>query len=305
MNIKERFINTMEYGGFKEFIRKLFYLIFYKIQNKKTLNFVKKKPAEFGLYNGICRNENIVISMTTFPPRFKKIGLVIKSILLQRFKPDKIIVYLDGKTTYNDLTEEMKAFQEYGVEYRFHNETLLKCHCKYFFAMKEFPNSVIVTTDDDVILPPDWLKSLIDSYRKYPKAVSARRVHFMRHDAKAFLPYNHWFDQYRTIKEPSHLLLATGVGGVLYPPHCLKEGLLNQNDIKKLSLECDDLWLKCWEVMSGVPVVWAYNNEVALGETEAEHEIALSKLNVNERKNDVVLKNIIDYYGLSLKNFLS
>lgn len=304
MNIYERFKNTMEYGGAREIVRKGFYMLYYKSKNKKTLKSVAVSSPQYGLWKGDPRAEHIVVSMTTFPPRFDKIGIVIKSILYQEFKPDRIVIYLDGKTTYNDLTDEMKSFEKYGVEYRFHNETLLKAHSKYLFAMQDFPESIVVTTDDDVILPSNWLGTLMESYHRYPNAVSARRVHLMRYNELGFLPYNHWYDQWRKEKAPSHLLFATGVGGVLYPPHCIDTKALDQEVIKKISFENDDIWLKCWEVMSHTPVVWAENDEIALAETEPEHEIALSNTNVNESRNDGILNRVLEYYNLTPEDFL-
>ena len=304
MSIINRFKKVFEYGGIKEVFRKGTFYVIYKISNIGTLRKVKKTKTGFGINTSEKREKMIVVSMTTFPQRFDKIGIVIRSILYQDLKPDKIVIYLDGETKYSDLTEEMISFEKDGVEYRFHNETLLKCHSKYLFAMLDYPDAIIVTTDDDVILPHNWLRSLVDSYLKYPNAVSARRVHLMRYDNGGFLPYNHWFDQWRKEKKPSHLLFATGVGGVLYPPHCLMPEALNQEMIKKLSLNNDDIWLKCWEVMSGTPVVWVPNNEVALAQTENEQEVALSNTNVSEGRNDILFYNVLEYYGLKTSDFL-
>ena len=304
MNFRQRVENALVYGGIKELIRKSWYAGFYGLHNLRTKRYVSKEKLSNGLWEGKARQVPIIVSMTTFPPRFAKIGMVIKSLLCQDLKPDKIVIYLDGKTTYMDLTEEMKCFEKYGVEYRFHNEILLKCHSKYFFAMQEFPDAIIVTTDDDVIVPPDWLSSLMHTHQKYPQAVCSRRVHMMRYNEKGFLPYNHWFDQWRGEKNPSYLLLATGVGGVLYPPHCLSPEAFDEKRIQELALNADDIWLKCWEVMSGIPVVWAVNNEVSLSETEAKHEIALSNSNVNNSQNDIILNRVLGYYHLSVSDFL-
>ena len=303
MRVLDRLRNTYEYGGIKEIARKSFYKVVYKIHNNITYRQALKAHVEFGL-NKEERDTKIVISLTTFPPRFKHIGIVIKSILYQDVKPDKIVIYLDKDTTYADLTEEMKLFEQYGVEYRFHNETWLKAHSKYLFAMQDFPEAIVVTTDDDVILPRNWLRTLLDSYEKYPKAVSARRVHLMTYDENGFNPYNHWKDQWRKEKKPSHLLFATGVGGVLYPPKCLDKEVFNQDRIKEVSLDNDDIWLKCWEVLSGTPVVWAANNEVDLADTEGSKADALSASNVNESRNDTIMKRVLENLNLSTNDFI-
>lgn len=304
MTVFKRLYNTFAYGGVREVLRKAWYAMFYRISNKRTYLRASIAEVKYGLNTEENRKVKIVVSMTTFPPRFDNIGIVIKSILYQDYKPDKIVIYLDGNTSYSDLTEEMREFEQYGVEYRFHNETLLKAHSKYLFAMQDFPDAAIVTTDDDVILPSNWLRTLVESYEKYPNAVSARRVHLMRFDEHGFLPYNHWFDQWRKEKKPSHLLFATGVGGVLYPPKCVSKEAFKQEIIKELSLDNDDIWLKCWEVMSDTPVVWVKNNEVSLSEVESENKMALSESNVFESKNDIILNRVLEYYGLKTSDFI-
>lgn len=304
MNFWKRIQNTVRYGGIKELSRKSFYALYYAKKNAQTIKKVSREELKNGLWKGEKREIPVIVSMTTFPPRFAKIGIVIKSILCQCYKPDRIVIYLDGDTVYEDLTQEMKDYEQYGVEYRFHNETLLKPHSKYLFAMQDFPEAIIVTTDDDVILPNDWLLSLIHSYEKFPGAISARRVHLIRYEQKEFLPYNFWYDQWRYVKEPSHLLLATGVGGVLYPPHSINPAAFDQKLIKELALNADDIWLKCWEVMGNIPVVWAENDEVSLAETDPTHEIALSNANVNESQNDDIFRRVLHYYNLTVDDFL-
>ncbi len=49
----------------------------------------------------------------------------------------------------------------------------------YKISKHQYPDAIIVTTDD-VILPRNWLRILVDSYLKHHNAVSARRVHLMR-----------------------------------------------------------------------------------------------------------------------------
>lgn len=88
--------------------------------------------------------------------------------------------------------------------------------------MQEYRESAIITVDDDVIYPRDTVESLIKNFEKYPRCISARRVHRITHDiSNNVLSYNLWEFECSTIKKPSFDLIAIGVGGVLYPPHIL------------------------------------------------------------------------------------
>lgn len=303
MDILGRLKNAYASGGLKEIARKAFFHYVYRINNYKTRFIVNHKSLEYGLNKKILRSEKVVVSLTSFPPRFSAIHLCLKSLLLQSVKPDKIIVYLGNDSSKDAFTKDMLELEKYGVEYRIDTERNLRSHKKYFYAMQEFPNDVIVTADDDVFYPSNWLSSLLKSYEKYPKAISARRVHRMKKEGCALALYNHWEDQCRRLHKPSNELLATGCGGILYPPHCLKSFAFDEEKIKELCFEADDIWLKCMEVLSGYPVAWTKNWEVDQLGVELEQVEALSDQNVDFRKNDKYLQNVMTHYNISIDEF--
>lgn len=47
----------------------------------------------------------------------------------------------------------------------------MRAHGKYHYAMQDFPNSIIVTVDDDMIYPNDTIESLWNAHVKYPNCV--------------------------------------------------------------------------------------------------------------------------------------
>ena len=303
MNIWDRIKNAYASGGFEEIVRKSFFHYIYIFNSRITKASVNCRKLQFGLNQSDKRKEKIVVSLTSFPLRFNKIHICLKSLLLQKVKPDRIIVYLGSDSSRDQFTKEMLDLEQYGVEYRIDSERNLKAHKKYFYAMQEFPNDIIVTADDDLYYPSNWLSSLLKSYRKYPNAISARRVHLMRQEDGSLLPYNMWKDQCRSVLEPSFSLLATGGSGKLYPPHCLKECAFDETRFKELCFDADDVWLKCMEVVNGIPVVWAKNWEVDQLGVGSNEKGALSKQNVDCSHNDVCLKNVVNFYNIPTSRF--
>ena len=302
MSVFMRVRNAYSYGGIKEVFRKSLFLIVYKLHNIITREINKNTSIEYGL-NRVKRDENIIVSLTSFPERFIQLGPCLKSLVIQKCKPDRIIVYLGNDTKPEYITDEMHSFEKYGVEFRIDNKLNLMPHKKYIYAMQEFSKSIIVTADDDVIYPRDWLKTLYSSYKKYPKAISARRVHLMKRNEWGLVPYDHWEDQCRRIDKPSMSLIATGNSGVLYPPHCLGNDAFDVAAIKQLCLRADDIWLKCMEVKNKIPVVWVKNWEVALPDIASSPENMLSNENVFTGKNDRVLENVMKYCNISFEDF--
>lgn len=122
------------------------------------------------------RNDSIVVSMTTFPARISYVHLAIKSLLNQTVKPWKIILWL-AKEQFQDveIPEQLRALCAYGLEIRFCEEDLL-AHKKYYYAMQDFPEQIIVTYDDDIIYPEDSLEKLLAMHRQYPNTIFATGV---------------------------------------------------------------------------------------------------------------------------------
>ena len=242
------------------------------------------------------RKEKIIISLTTIPPRINKVAQVVIRMLEQTVKPDKIILHI-GKDKFQNLPLpfflklQMKLF---GVEVRFVED--IGPHTKYFYAISEFPNAIIITIDDDIRYPNDMISELYESYKKHPKAISARRCHLITFNEKGEIKkYNEWLYKYsELIDTPSFKLFPTGVGGVLYPPKSLHSEVFNLECLKKQALKNDDIWLKFMEVMNETPVVMT--KPFIIKHVKGSQKVALNQENVRGQGNDVIIQNVINAY---------
>ncbi len=229
----------------------------------------------------------IVVSLTSYPKRFATLPDMLKSLMHQTWRPDRIVVYLDCRK--EELTRELEAMRLYGISYRFVEENL-KPHLKYFHAMQDFPDALVITVDDDIIYTADLVETLMNSWMACPDCVHARRVHKMAFGADGTLkPYDDWTFECKALKCPSDDLFATGVGGVLYPPHIFDESVFDAAKIKELCLENDDIWLKWHELRLGVKVAWAENSMVHPPVVEGSQSTSLFSDNVGHRHNDVLI----------------
>lgn len=299
-SILRRLKNAFETGGIKEVVRKIYWKIIYDKNGVKIRENITSKELEYGLCKLGTRNYQVVVSLTTYPKRFPYIEMCLKSIVLQNSKPDRIIIYLGSDSVGVELPYQMKQFESYGVEFRYDEKENLRSHKKYFYVMQEFPDAVVVTADDDIIYPVDWLESLLRSYENYPDCISARRVHkVVRNKSGILKEYNHWRDQYRNALTPTHSIIATGNAGILYPPHAIDNRAFNVTNIKKYCFAADDIWLKCMALLKGTKYVWVPNDEVDLPEVSGGKETALSKDNVVENQNDRYLKLVMEQYNIT------
>lgn len=201
----------------------------------------------------------VIVTLTSYPPRMQHVGRSLETIFNQTRIPDAVYLWLiasDFPEGLASLPEDVLALRKKGLEVRF-ADIDLKVHNKYFWTLREHNDDIIITVDDDVLYRPTVLETLLDSYRSNPQAVSAMRAHRITFDETgAIRPYTDWVFEYtEQLGQPRMDLLATGVCGVLYPPHSLDSDLMTVDEIQKTCIEADDIWLKVIELTKGIPVV--------------------------------------------------
>lgn len=275
------------------------YKIYYFIMNKKASKF----KYVYGLNLESRRFPQIIVSMTTYPKRFEKIDLCLKSILRQSYKPDKIIIWLGSDTSEKLAKKTFDKYKKYGIEYVIDKDNNYYSHKKYIYAFKQYRNSIIVTLDDDLIYSKNTIKSLIKKYKKYPNSIIARRVHKITWNDNKINNYSNWIYESFLMHKPTHELLATTGAGTLFPPSAYKNEDLDFNRIKEYALFADDIWLKMMAVKNNVKVVWAGNFFQMPTEVNLEKNDTLSSVNVNENRNDKYIKKIMNDFNLEKKDF--
>ena len=235
-----------------------------------------------------------IVSLTSWEPRFNTLPIALKSLLFQTRKPDRIILYLGNDVNPKSIPYEIKRFRKKGVEIKFVNENL-RAHKKYYYAMKEYPDSTVITVDDDVIYSPFTISSLIKCSKRNKNCVCARRTHRMTFSGGKLLPYKDWKYDVTDIK-PRFNLMGTGVGGILYPPHSLHMDLFNKEELKRIAFTNDDLWLKGMEMLrntktKSVKCLWKHPIEIL-----NEDEYSLFNINVINNENDRIFERLQERY---------
>lgn len=241
----------------------------------------------------------IIVSLTSFPDRIGTVYIALNSIYQQTKQPHEVVLWLAECQFPNkeeDLPVELLDYKRLGLQIRWCKEDI-RPHKKYFYAMQEYPEDIIITIDDDLTYDCRMIENLFVSYLHYPNAVSTVRTHLVKGDGQGNIaPYESWIKEYSgVIGTPSMQLFSTSGAGTLYPPHCMDEEVFHLEMIKKLCLNADDLWLKIMQVRKGTPVVLVDTNRLLRYIPETQH-VALRKLNVYQSDNDNQLRNILSAY---------
>ncbi len=267
----------------------------FKVLYKNSLKIVKNYPSNSTQSKN--SGKKIIVSLTTYPKRIKSAGIAIASIMNQTYKADKIVLTLnEAQFPKHKFPKIIRAEIKAGLEIIWIKDDL-KPHNKYFYAMQNYPNDIIITIDDDEVYQQNLIDTLVSSYKKFPESISCMIAKKITINNDKILPYKTW-----TINTPENIpstqLIALGIGGVLYPPNLINKELFNASAIKKLGLKADDLWLKIMQIISTPPV-----KVVKAGKFQTGGQVPTSQLtclmdeNVCAGKNDVQLHNIINYYN--------
>ena len=282
--------------------------------NKEKISFEIKQFLEF-YKSGITdekREYEIIVSLTSYPERIYEVYYTIFSLLTQTLKPNKIILYLGEDKFPNknkDLPKNLLEFTKYGLTIKYTKD--LKSYTKLIPALKEYPNSIIVTADDDIFYLQNWLEKLYDSWKNNKDCIICHRVAIAELTTdKQFVQFNDW-KQPKNVLRPSLNNCLLGYCGVLYPPNSLYKDVFDEEIFKKLSSNNDDIYFWAMAVLNNTKIKLLedsyyyplYVNPIR--EKDFNSELTLFKSNGGEKnKNQIQFDNIINHYPQIMEKLL-
>lgn len=270
---------------------------------RRIERFFRRPEKSLRTFNARKQINNLILSCTSFPARIGFVEYSLFSVLDQTIRPEKIILWLSEKEFPGkeaDIPDSLKRYRSFNFEIRFVKENL-KSHTKLCYALKEFPEYALVTFDDDIYYKPRWLEKLYKAYTEDPGCISAHRIHTVSFTNTRIDSYQNWKKQKGLI---SFLNIATGAGGILYPPRSLYKDVCRHELFLSLCPNADDIWFYVMAVLQKTKTKRVKNgysraldfDYIFSGEYRAIPKLA--DLNVAKNKNDLQLKNVLEYYGI-------
>lgn len=215
--------------------------------------FLTKRNKNYALVSSLQSGKKVIVSLTSFPKRIPTLHLVIECLMRQTIKPDRIVLYLTKSQVPNidSLPSSLLGLCKRGLEIQLCSDEI-RSHTKYFYAMQQFPEDIVITVDDDLFYRSDLVESLLKNHASHPNAIIANWT-------KEIIPgktkYNEWPDNHiPQLPHENCSQLILGVSGVLYPPHSLDEDVFDVEKIINLSLTADDVWLTAMARKKGTPI---------------------------------------------------
>lgn len=278
-------------------------------QRKEILIQKAYKCKEMGITTERHCEFEVVVSMATHGERFYEVYMAIESIMQQSIKPNRIILNISKEEfTNKPLPVPLRYQQKRGLEINYCED--LWSFKKIIPTLRKYPNSIIVTVDDDCLYNVDMLENLIDSYKQDPSAIWGNRIHKIKFEPQTqkICSYMKWDMCIPYNEDSSKLHFITSVGGVLYPPNSLYKDVLRDDIFMDICRTNDDVWCYVMAILNNTPIrkvrTHSSNGEDYLSVEEVQSS-GLCQINTNIGgnycKNDDIIKVVFEKYDIISK----
>ncbi|TGD84239.1 hypothetical protein BayCH28_26020 [Mycolicibacterium sp. CH28] len=202
----------------------------------RVINLRSRQPVV-----GAC---DVDVSLASHGVRVHTVWKTIETIGRGVERPRRVILWLADEAAVKKPPRTLRRLVQRGLEIKHCGD--FGPHSKYFpYVMASESTRTLVTADDDVYYPRNWLSRLVAAHR-------AGEVTAYRARIRSDEPYANW--PMCTTSEPSDRVFATGVSGVAYPPELLSVLRSRGDAFLAVCPHADDVWLHFAAVASGIPV---------------------------------------------------
>ena len=256
--------------------------------------------------------DNLIVSMTSTYDRLETTFLALRSVFQMIYLPNRVVLWLDQEAAEYALKSPLyEPLLAAGLSIRAVVDVgpLTKIH----YALQEFPESTVVTFDDDIIYPLDALSNLVGVSRVHRGAVVGNWARRISSDASGQAvaiprgklltpPFGPLTREKGVITAPSMRTFAYGTGGVLYPPKSLDSAVDDLETYSRLCFNEDDVWLKAMSYLAGTPVVAApYGFSPSAQTIFAAQHRSLRSVNHSNGFHEEQLRRTFKYFGIRFR----
>ena len=240
----------------------------------------------------------LIVSLTSFPARIHLVCYAIYSLLKQSLKPNRLVLWLadtqfPGKE--RELPDELLAMKPLGLEIRWCED--IKSFKKLIPSLREWPDALIVTADDDLCYPHHWLSSIYRAWQTHPQDILTSGIHPIAFDAAQHpLPFKQWGWNPPNSRASFQNTFGSGYG-TIYPPGCFHSEIFDTPKALSLSPTSDDFWFWAMAVRAGTKIrLIDENRQQFIIIPEGKHTPSLNSRNISGGNNDRCMANLLHAY---------
>lgn len=241
--------------------------------------------------------ERLIVSLTSYPPRYATLSLTLKTLLTQSIKPDLVVLWI-YEADFDKLPDSVTSLAGTDLLIRKTSRDT-RSYKKLLDCLSDYPSAYIATADDDIYYTRNWLKQLLAGLRPSAREIVGHRGHRITlTPEKDIRPYAQW--DWRVGTEPSEYqdrVVLTGCGGILYPPNSLHTEVFNERAYIELCPSTDDLWFYFMARLNSY-TCRVISDKFRLHIWEGSQAAALVHENYDGGINDVSLQKLVAAYGV-------
>ncbi len=258
-----------------------------------------------GVTSDLISDNEVVVSLTSFGRRIHDVFLPIESIMQGTIKPNRIVLWLSEDEFKNkELPITLKKQEQRGLEIRFCKN--IKSYKKIIYTLKEFPDAIIITIDDDLIYNYDLVENLLATHSNNPQMICANRIHQITKKSdgtiKNYLDWQMCVGNDISISDSNFF---TSGGGTLFPPKSLPDETRNEDVFLKISPTADDIWLNAMARLKGTKICKSFTHSFKGEDFIVNESLQADGLNsvnnaLENNQNDVQIKAVFEKYKITI-----
>ena len=195
-----------------------------------------------------------IASMTSFPARIRRSWFAIESILQQSVRPERFVLVLaEEEFPDRKLPRSFRRLTRRGLEILWVSVNS-KSYDKLIPIWKSSPGLPVVTVDDDKLFSQGLLEQLWKAHEDFPGAIVGSRGWEIR-SAPDGIHYGQFWARATKSSSPQLNLLLPGGAGVIYPPNCLDERVVDLDSAMDIAPTADDLWFWASGLAKKTPMI--------------------------------------------------
>ena len=259
----------------------------------------------FRLYvftTGTMNEEKIIVSMTSWPPRYQSAAIAMKSIVHQcddgnlhdRIKFVLVLSEDECCSTYarKEACELMDKMEALGVEIII-DKGNIRSHKKLIPTLEKYTDNPILVVDDDIQQERGWLRTFIADHDKHPdEIIYGNATSRIKVEGGKIIEDRGAVAQ--ILSKPGQpsidLKPANGAAGTLYPAHTFTDGKFFDRELfMRVSPTSDETWQWAFAVIGGKQYrcLSAHNIPNTIGADQQHALYNINRYNYNEIHNAI------------------
>lgn len=228
----------------------------YRMNCEADLKRIKDTPVGEFSFNGEHREKKVILSMTSFPGRINEVQYALKSLMLQTYKPDRILLWLaENQFPDKKLPDSLKELESYGLEI-YYCEDLVgqKRYYNIYPELKE--DEVLITYDDDILFSDHSVERIMNTHQRFPGCIVCDRGQeaVYKEDGTMEIPGRWKTISSEGVGKPSFKILPSPGGGCLYFKDSLYRDVFDVEKVRG-ARRVGDLFLMFMALQQGTPIV--------------------------------------------------